>query len=170
MISETWKPVVGYEGRYEVSDLGNVRSLDWVIPQWRGGFRRLSGRVLVRFPDKDGYLCVNLSRKKHTVHGLVAGAFIGPKPEGLQVRHANGFRDDPRLSNLSYGTSLENAEDRERHGHTVKGEAHCRAKLTPAAVLDIREQKGKIRQIDLAAKYGVSQRAISRVQRGESWK
>lgn len=112
-----WKPVEGYEGLYEVSDSGQVRSLP--------GGRRL-GKILCAIPrHKSGHLGVNLHKEgkrvtKH-VHKLVAAAFIGPCPDGLVVCHGpNGVKDNS-VSNLSYGTTRKNAgEDYNRdHGHKL---------------------------------------------------
>ena len=115
MARETWKPVVGYEGLYEVSDQGRVRSLR------RSG---TPGRVLAQRQNRGRlYLLVRLShnnqRKIKTVHSLVLAAFIGPRPARMETRHLNGDATDNRLANLSYGTSLENSADQRAHGTNV---------------------------------------------------
>lgn len=94
---EEWRPVVGYEGLYMVSDLGRVKS---VPRKWA------KGGILKPAPDRRGYLRVDLSKngKKETcrVHILVMRAFKGKCPTGHEVDHINFKRDDNRLSNLSY--------------------------------------------------------------------
>lgn len=114
---ERWLPVVGYEGIYEVSDAGSVRSLD------RVGVRghRYRGRPLAPAVGVNGYPAVSLrdhyGRKlTRTVHRMVVEAFCGPIPEGLEVRHRNGIRTDSRLRNLHLGTRSENMLDRRDHG------------------------------------------------------
>lgn len=102
-IIEKWKPVQGYEGLYEVSDLGNVKSL---VP-WHGTNERLLS------PGKTkGHLMVILSKNKeqkhHFVHRLVYEAFNGPIPEELQVNHINEVKSDNRLCNLNLMTNKEN--------------------------------------------------------------
>lgn len=123
---ETWRPVVGFEGVYEVSDLGRVRSLDREIlnPLPNGTIRRqrIHGRVLTPGIAKIGrYPYVNLSRgnknqRSHHVHRLVMEAFVGPLPAGMQTRHLNGDPSDCRLANLAYGTPTQNALDKRAHG------------------------------------------------------
>lgn len=112
MSEERWVPVIGYEGCYEVSDHGSVRSLDRVVKSHHHGSRRAKCRLMKIFPDTIGYLCIRLSRegdrKNHLVHRLVARAFIGVCPDGLQVNHINGRKYDNRVENLEYVTRSEN--------------------------------------------------------------
>ena len=115
-MKESWQPVPGYEGLYEVSDLGRVRSLDrLVVRKNRWGSRathQLKGRVLRPGPGGSNRLQVNLSKENVSwvvpVHKLVALAFIGPRPEGLDIDHINGDFRDNRLDNLEYVTHQEN--------------------------------------------------------------
>lgn len=120
--SEKWVPIPGYEGSYEVSDLGRVRSLDRIITfQWSRvksgvGQRLARGRILKKVYRK-GYPFVDLgSRNFKAVHQLVMLAFVGPCPDGMQVRHDDGDRDNCRLENLLYGTQSDNEQDKIRHG------------------------------------------------------
>jgi hypothetical protein len=109
---EEWRDIPGFEGRYQVSDLGRVRSLDHRVRLVAKGVEttRLSpSRVLRPAPHKSGHLMVMLGRKNNKdVHVLVARAFIGDPPPGHEVMHANHTPSDNRLSNLSYGTRSEN--------------------------------------------------------------
>lgn len=118
MSEERWLPVVGYEGLYEVSDQGRVRSLD-MIDSMR---RKHKGRVLVSIPvNKQGHLIVNLHKNGQQtmflVHRLVMAAFVGPCPAGQEVRHLNDMPTDNALENLAYGTRAENMADMVRNGH-----------------------------------------------------
>lgn len=106
-MEEHWKPVKGFEGLYEVSDLGNVRS----IPR-QSGILRIKGRVLKQFESRNGYLCVCLSKEGCSttigVHRLVATAFI-KKPNGkTTVNHINEDKHDNRSDNLEWLTLREN--------------------------------------------------------------
>ncbi|MDK7147208.1 NUMOD4 motif-containing HNH endonuclease [Corynebacterium kroppenstedtii] len=130
MSKERWRPVVDYEGIYEVSDQGRVRSLDRIITQHDGMKRPMRGRILRQQVRDDGhtqvvmkYMGVAATRK---VHRLVAMAFLGPCPEGMEVCHNNGNPADNRLSNLRYGTRSENMYDRVKHGdHPLAAKKKC---------------------------------------------
>lgn len=115
-VPERWRAIPGWEGLYEVSDLGRVRSLDH---QGRRQFHR--GRILKELVvTRTGYRGVGLHRdgsvEQAYVHELVLRAFVGPRPEGFQTRHLNGQNTDNRLANLKYGTPVENAADKVLHG------------------------------------------------------
>ena len=118
---ERWKWVVGYEGLYEVSDLGRVRSVDRVVKHYRGGPKKLAGKILRFGPSgRAGHLMVSLCKegvqRKGHIHRLVAVAWIGPCPEGCEVRHGPNGVADNSVSNLSYGTRSENHLDKRRDG------------------------------------------------------
>lgn len=128
---EEWRPVVGYEGLYEVSDLGNVRSVDrWV--DYPNGARRLHrGQPLVQQPHpRSGHMSVSLSRnskiQRGKVHSMVMAAFVGPRPGGADTRHRNGDPADNRLENLRYGSHSDNMYDAVDHGtHHESRRTHC---------------------------------------------
>lgn len=109
-------PVIGYEGRYEVSDMGNVRSLDRI----RSHGKRWRGRTLKPIPMPRGYLLVNLwfdnKQRMFLIHRLVLTAFVGPAPEATEALHADGDPTNNSLSNLSWGTHSENMLDQVAHG------------------------------------------------------
>lgn len=112
-ITETWVPVLGYEGIYEVSDSGKVRRT--------GKVDSLTGVPITL----QGYLSVSLSKsgKRRTayVHVIVAEAFQGPRPHGLVCRHLNGNPVDNRPENLAWGTHQESVNDTLRHGKYSNG-------------------------------------------------
>lgn len=133
---EIWLPVAGYEGWYEVSDRGHVRSLDRRVSSAanrmapNGRSYVIRGRVLTSPPDKNGYpyqwLSRNGHRKQYAVHALVCTAFNGPRPEGQEVRHLNGQPTDNRASNLMWGTTRENSDDVKDHGRQWQiNKTHC---------------------------------------------
>lgn len=177
MENECWLPIAGFDGFYEVSDHGRVRSLDrtYVISHLKQGpvsaVRR--GRIL-RPCVVQGYLQVALHlkgvREQRKVHQLVLETFVGPRPDGHEARHLDGVRACCALTNLCWGTKLENADDKRAHGTMCHGEVHGRAKISEEDVIAIRAARGKVRQVDLAAHYGVHQTNISAIQRGELWK
>lgn len=124
-----WRPVPGYEGRYEVCKAGLVKALPRRI-QTTNGIRVIKQTVLKPQLNKDGYevvcLWINRRPKPFFVHRLVLAAFVGPLPEGQVTRHLDGDCRNNTLSNLAYGTRSENTADMMRHG-TCAGanKTHC---------------------------------------------
>lgn len=163
---EEWRPVVGYEGWYEVSNLGRVRRV-------RAGAHTHAGRLRTATPDDKGYPQLDLYKngkgKHYSVHCLVAYAFLGPCPTGYEVNHKDRNPANPQLSNLEYVTKSQNSRHAFEHGRIpLRGEEVGNAKLTGLAVLAIRNSTES--QSALAARYGVSQLTIRRVRLGDVWK
>jgi len=156
---EKWRDVVGFEGIYEVSDGGNVRS-------------KLSGK-LKKFTlnKKDGRIFLLLWRnnkpKNRKPHTLVLEAFVGKRPRGKECCHYDGNPQNNRLENLRWDTPKNNQADRIRHGTTNRGERCGTAKLTLEQVKEIREDNRLQREI--AVDYGVLQNTISRIKSGKRW-
>jgi|26BtaG_2_1085354.scaffolds.fasta_scaffold18218_3 hypothetical protein len=114
-MTEEWRPVVGYEGYYEVSDMGRVRSIDRVISRCDGTKEERRGKILSQFKDRYGYLGVSLNKngksKTFTTHRLVCESFLGsPVENSNQVNHMDGIKDNNRLSNLEWCTAEENTK------------------------------------------------------------
>lgn len=107
---EVWKPIPGYEGRYEVSDAGRVRSVDHCVPCFTGDRKRLvKGRVLRPGRTTSGHLSVALGKGNSMwVHSLVARTFLGARPDGMEVLHLDHDPKNNALGNLAYGTRSEN--------------------------------------------------------------
>lgn len=118
-MTEEWRPVPGYDGWYDVSNHGRVRS--WrVIGRTNAGTRADSPRLLMQMHKeeyKNPYWTVALSSgfggstRRKSVHVLVCEAFHGPRPDGLVVRHLNNIKTDNRAENLAWGTRSQNARD-----------------------------------------------------------
>lgn len=173
---EVWKDVVEYEGYYQVSDLGNVRSETRTLKLPSGQTRTYQGRILIPWLDKSGYKIVNLSKNGCTrqgkVHQLVLKAFIGPCPEGHVVRH---FPDrDPannRLDNIQWGTKQQNSgPDRIVHGTSNDGYRCGNSKLNLKQVREIRQRAGYRNYSSLAREFGVSGSVVSDIVNRKSWK
>ena len=111
MEKEVWKDVVGYEGLYMVSSMGRVKSLEREANIRNGGIRTCSERILKQ-TNKNGYKQVSLCKDSHMytylVHRLEMLAFVGERPEGMDVDHINSIRTDNRLENLRYVSRKEN--------------------------------------------------------------
>lgn len=180
---EEWRAVVGYEGLYEVSSLGRVRSLDRLREQLiargpdrtRTVSRRLRGRVLAPLPIKSGgYLGVNLSdgsrQKVRKIHQLVAAAFLGPRPDGLIPLHWDGDSHNNRSSNLRYGTHKENTADAIRHGTFVLGERRTQATITAADAGAIKALLGSTSMGQLGRAFGISRAAVTQIRDEVTWR
>ena len=165
-MSETWRAVRGFEGFYEVSDLGRVRSVDRALE-----CGRRPGRLLKPYRNNMGYFTIALWRDgrgaKFLVHRLVLIAFSESYPPDLHAAHNNGICTDNRLSNLRWATRAENMHDKIAHGTLARRERIGSAKLTAAQIVAIRTEAGTQRAI--AARYGVDQSAISNIKRGKNW-
>lgn len=170
---EEWRPVVGYEGLYEVSDHGRVRALERRIKTQRSS-QYIRGRVLRFGYHNAGYPLVTLCRDNHrrtaAVHAVVMLAFRGPRPPDHVVRHLNGNPQDNRLQNLAYGSWLENEADKARHGRALVGERHHQARLTENDVRAIRAaHEAGIPHRFIAADYGTSRGHISSIVCRRAW-
>jgi len=119
------------------------------------------------------YFWVNLSNRgklwKGHVHTLVLTAFVGPAAPGQQCRHDDGDNFNNCLANLSWGTALQNSDDRQRHGRTINGERVHTAKLTLKQVEQIRPLFKICSNAELARRFGVARTTISAIKHGKSW-
>lgn len=119
---EIWKPVVGYERYYEISNLGRVKSLSREIIKSNGVRQRRSEYIKKITQDADGYqtvgLCVNGLNKKEKVHTLVARAFVNGWFDGAEVNHKDFDRSNNNASNLEWVSHKDNVD------HTIKAGRH----------------------------------------------
>lgn len=186
---ERWKEIDGYEGLYEVSDFGRVRSMERTITQKAGKdvrrypsyVRIIKSRILKpgwvgRKGCKTKYAQVLLSYEgkndSRMVAVLVAKAFV-PNPDSLpQVNHKDLDKSHNAASNLEWTTAEGNSQHAIANGHwpDQKGESNGGSKLTKDQVDNIRTEIALgVRQRILANRFGVSQVTISDIHRGKSW-
>lgn len=177
---EIWKDIPGYEGYYQASDQGRIKSLARATPtrnRWGPCIYRQREKVIAGRIDEYGYrrmsLCVAGRRKDEFAHKLVTLAFHGLAPEGCdQVAHYNGDKQDNRPPNLRWASAADNARDKVRHGTTANqfGERHSHNKLSEAQVREIRRTpyfRGF--NVHFASKFNVTQQTIGKVRRRERW-
>lgn len=165
-MTEQWRPIPDYEGFYEVSNQGRVRSVDRHTHSYGGRTWLRKGHLLNLSTDKDGYKKAHLSKngksRRFFVHRLVAAAFIGPQPAGQECRHLNGNPADNSLANLAWGTQSDNRRDCYQYGGRSG-----RGKLYREQVLEIRERLAAgEKKTDLAREYGVHFMNIHAIGKG----
>lgn len=173
---ERWVPLAGYEGIYEVSDLGRVRALAKRVPIQYGAWRDVPATILkTRKPD-GWYPAVSLWRdgvcQRSLVHRLVAITFHGdpPFPEA-QVRHLDGSRDNNRADNLAWGTGKDNAADRDAHGRQPKGTRSPVAHLDGRKLAEVRAALASgLDQSKTARLLGVTRAVVHNVARGKTYR
>lgn len=171
-VMELWKPVIGYEGTYEVSNEGGVRSIDRMDI---AGRNRISGKLLSPEVTHKGYLRVGLTgegkTKKHSIHRLVLCAFVGQCPEGHEGCHDDGNPANNALINLRWGTPAANWNDRRAHNTATIGERH------PGATID--ETKAAVIKMELALGFqarvvaiwnDASIHVVNQIKSGRTWR
>jgi len=170
---ESWRSIKEFEGLYEVSDWGRVRSLQRITASGlRGGKilgARLSGKA--QRPkvglSKDGVVT------EREVHSLVLEAFIGPRPPGHEACHNDGNRLNNVLANLRWDSRAANHADSVRHG-TAKypnGEENGRAKLTIQDVAEIRRRRLAGEEcLPIAQDFGITRQHVGVIARGAEWR
>lgn len=161
---EIWKDIKNYEGLYQVSNLGNIKSF------WH------KKEVIMKQMNNNGYSQLNLYycglAKKFYVHRLVAKAFI-PNPENKpQVNHIDGNKQNNNINNLEWVTNIENEKHAIKLGLKYqKGESHPSNKLTEneARVIKFLYSTGKYTTLEIAEIYNISHPTVSMIGRGKTW-
>lgn len=175
---EIWKPVVGFEEQYEVSNFGKVRSVDRIQRRSNGYVEcdfRISGKVLKPYITGRGYPTVALGGKNVKVHRIVAEAFLKRDNYGKdEVNHIDGNKNNNRADNLEWVTGSENTFHALKAGLKKTGESAFGAKLTAKDVEEIRKTyvKGSTEfgAKPLSKKYGVSDMSIRQIVRNRKWR
>ncbi len=158
-MKEIWKQAVGYEDRYEVSNKGRVK-------RTAPGPGAIAGKVLKLQPLKTGYLSVcltsaNYTIQRHRVHKLVAMAFLGDIPEGYEINHIDGNKQNNYTSNLEYVTRSENTLHAYRLGL-------MKSLLTESDIHEIRSllERKEQTQREIAEMFSIHRVTVSKIARG----
>jgi hypothetical protein len=155
---EIWKDVLGYESFYQVSNLGNVKTL---------GNNKFGNIRVMKNTLRKGYCTVTLRKnniqKIFRVHRIVAEAFIANPHKKSQVNHKNGIKNDNRLENLEWATAFENMQHASANNllNVAKGEKHYNFKLSEEKISEIISLSHKFTQKELSLKFNVSKTLIS---------
>ena len=184
---EKWKDIEGYEGIYQVSDGGRIRSVDRVVISKNGVKREVKGQLMKQSTSKYGYKVIILRKdgikKNHRVHRLVAESFINKEKGKTLINHKDGNKRNNRVENLEWCTNSENMKhafkkdlkqpsNPNKHG-LMQGETHSRSKLTERDVLFIRENSkvngGVYSNVELASKYDVTKSTIGYIVKEKTW-
>lgn len=170
---EEWKKIPGFEGLYEVSDLGRIRRLRFTNRQADNILTSPRIKALAKAPNR--YLKVSLYRNGRAfqfgVHRLVLMAFVGPCPDGCEAAHGNNIPDDNRLINLRWKTHVENIGDKKIHGTAQVGERNPSSTLKNVDVENISKLKTDgLSQAEISRLFNISQNAVSMIVRRKAWK
>ena len=187
-MAEIWKDIKGYENGYQVSNYGNVRSLDRETINKNGTIKRYKGKILSLGQNKNGYkfccLHKSLNRKIGKVHQLVARAFVDNNEDKPEVNHLDGNKANNNAENLqwctrsenikhAYDTGLNYVSDRQKRLTSLanRGEKCSKSKLTEFDVQVIRDAwaTGAFTQKYLSDKFFVGQDQISRIVNYKRW-
>lgn len=170
--TEEWRVIKGYEGYYEVSNLGRIRSLSRVIANHGVNKNFITKERILRLGYLGvGYPSVLLSvdgvRHNKVVHRIVAIAFLENPNNYPMINHKDGDKANNNLENLEWCNAKQNAEHARKTGLIPWGERHTQSKLSNLEQLAIFHQKGKRKAKRLARLFGVSQGLIYLIWRGE---
>lgn len=174
MENEIWKDVIGYEGRYQVSSLGRVKSLARIKYAKNNGIQQVPEKILIGHTERYRALslCNGRSPRPKLVHRLVAQAFI-PNPENKpSINHINGIKTDNRVENLEWCTQKENCVHAFKTGLSkpLKGENAPGAKLKTSDVIEIKRLAALgIDDTTIGKQFNVARTAISRIRNRKRW-
>lgn len=173
---EIYKDIKGYEGFYQVSNFGNVRSLKRSGYQHGNSKQTFKGRVLKQYLGEKGYYSITLSKdnkqKKIQVHRLVAMTFIDNPYKKPQINHIDGIKTNNKAENLEWCTGSENMKHAFKIGlQSLSGEKNTMAKLTNNEVVLIRKclKTGLFTQKEIANIFGVARRTITDINLNKTW-
>ncbi len=169
-MEETWAQIKGFEGIYEVSTLGQIRSLDRPQRVRGNGISLQKGQTLKQW-KQGSYMYCDLRKpgikQKARVHVVVLETFVCPRPNGMIACHNNGDPTDNRLCNLRWGTHDDNAKDKILHGTHQYGESCPKSKLTEAQAIAILESTKTNRET--AKDFGICSATVSHIKTGRNW-
>ncbi len=173
---EEWRDVKNYEGLYQVSNKGRVKSFPRIVIDKKHGREYYKEGRMLSLCLSTGYVVVGLHKdgvsKMSSVHKLVLEAFVGPRPEGMEGCHNDGNWKNNNLENLRWDTHKGNHQDRIRHGTSNRGEKHGNALCNEEMVIEIRRlyATGNHLMKELGEIFGLTENCIRQIVKGLTWK
>lgn len=172
-MTKQWVDIPGYVGLYQVSSDSEVKRVAGKTKRVVRG-KEIEQPIAEKILTPAGtYPLVSLCRDgksvSHYVHHLVAEAFIGPRPDGMQVCHNDGNPQNVHKSNLRYDTPTGNASDRHLHGTHAKGESNPMAKYSEEEVSQIKKDLLTTPQYKVAEKWNIPKSTVRGIAQGKSW-
>lgn len=165
---EIWRWAHGYHGFYKVSSYGRVLS-------YYNNRHGTSTTPKLMIPNKGGRgyptvrLSINKKGKTIPIYKIVAQAFIGKRPKGLEAAHLDGNRNNSRADNLSYVTPKINQSHKLIHGTSMRGEKHPMSKLKTTDILEIRRKINGRNCSEIAREYGINRSTVIQIKNGQRW-
>lgn len=191
-MKEVWKDIPGFEGLYQASNLGSVRSLDRKVFQLNKGLypcvRSLKGKILKPLDNGNGYLYVHIGEGKKAIHRLILNTFSPNKESSkLHVNHKDFNKSNNKISNLEWVTCQQNNKHllENKRVNFTKGENSHKSKLTNKDVIEIKKmlienewyknnisknRLGKPSKKEIADKFNISSSVISQISKNKIWK
>jgi len=174
-MDEIWKDVPGYEGKYQVSNLGNIKSL---AKSLKNGKTKEEKILSIKGTCGNGYYKITLSKngklKTWLVHKLVAQSFLYKPDYKVEINHKDGNKLNNKIDNLEYCTSSENKLHAFRTGlrvsPNVKGEKNPRCKMNETIVNNIRENKFNLTTKEFSILLNVTTQLIGKIKRNQLWR
>ena len=176
LLLDYWKDIPSLDYKYQASYMGFIKRKKFTIPHPHSGTITISEKFLVQKYEKDGYKTIrtmyNKKRRVKKVHRLVAEAFLGSCPDGMQCCHNNGIHYCNRGSNLRWGTPKENAQDKIIHGKSCAGEKNHSAILKEGEAWLIKKicKANILFDREVAAMFKVKREVVNSIKIGRSWK
>lgn len=165
-MDEVWKQVLGFEGKYDISNFGRLKNV-------QRGSGIVTGRILAPGKNLGGYHQYTLGKSggRHTAHLLVMQAFVGSRPDGMQINHKNGIKADNRLENLEYMSAADNKLHSCRVLGRARGESHGNAKITDDDVREIRllGSTTSLTHAEIGLRFGITNKNVGYIIRKQAW-
>jgi len=172
--NEIFKPIMGYEGKYEISNMGRVKSLKRKQKTKSNGFAIRKGKIIKTSSTGKGYLQIKLSmdgrERSFSVARLVAIHFIGLPETGRQVNHIDSDRKNNNINNLEWVKQQQNSDHRMAYGKVIRGEDVKQSKLKEEDIVKIRKLLKNHTVREIASKFKVSHPTIVYISQKKIWK